>query len=65
MMDLKKVIDIFGKARELAKAVKVSDFTVNRWKQLGEIPDPYKGKVKTALKRRKKALDKAYNEVMK
>jgi len=64
-MDIKKVIFIFGKAREYAKAIGRSDFIISNWKAGGAVPPSDIKKTRTALTKHKKKLDKAYNEVMK
>ena len=65
IMKLNTVLKLFVRKGDLAKALGVLPSTVTAWAKFGKIPTPYIKKTKTALKRRKKALDNAYDEVMK
>lgn len=63
-MNLTKVT-MFLSRTELASLLKLDKSQITRWNDFGYVPEKYQVKVMNALKRRKRALDKAYNEVIK
>jgi len=63
-MKLNKVLLIFGTKTTLAHEMRVTNTRVSSWASFGEIPEEYIPAAIKALKRRKKALDKAYSDLM-
>ncbi|HEO64630.1 MAG TPA: hypothetical protein ENI73_02055 [Spirochaetes bacterium] len=62
---IKPTILLFGGRLALAEVVGVTRMTVWTWeKETGHIPAKHTAKVKKALVSRKKALDKAFNGIM-
>lgn len=62
-MNLKKVCELIGGKLRLSKALKVVPSTITAWGK--EIPKSRRKAVKSILKRRKRDLDKYYDDVMK
>ena len=62
-MKVKTIVFIFGKASMLTKYTDIPAYTISKWGD--DVPEGYRGIVKRALKRHKRALDRKYNKVMK
>ena len=62
-MNLTRVSELMGGKLKLSKALAVSPGLVTHWGD--KVPKAYIKATKQALRKRKRELDKAYNEVMK
>ena len=62
-MNLERVCELMGGKLKLSKALKVSPALITAWGKV--IPQNHRKAVKSALKRRKRQLDRFFNEVMK
>ena len=64
-MELEKTARLLGTRMAVAKAAGVAPSVISGWGEFNEVPQQYRVKVKKALRKRKRQIDKDYNEVMK
>lgn len=64
-MNIKKLIEYFGSGAKAAKQIGVDPSTLSRWGAFGTLPKTIWKDARKALKRRKKQLDRLYDDLIK